>query len=152
MDQELIAYLDESFRSLREYVDGRFERVEEEMRHTREEVRQTREEVRQTQGEVHQTQEEVRHAREEIRHTQILVEGVRGDVRLVAEGTFGLDERLGFFRKEVQQEFEDVRKLIRPVYSSLDQRIRTLEVRKDLQGRDPIELIKERFGLGEKPE
>ncbi len=131
MDQELIAYLDESFRSFREYVDQRFERVEEEMRNTR---------------------EEVRHAREEIRHTQILVEAGRGDIRMVAEGTYGLDERLGFFRKEVQQEFEDVRKLIRPVYSSLDQRIRTLEVRKDLQGRDPIELIRERFGLGKKPE
>lgn len=138
MDQELIVYLDESFRSLREYVDQRFERVEEEMRNTREEVRQT--------------QEEVRHAREEIRHTQILVEAGRGDIRMVAEGTCGLDERLGFFRKEVQQEFDDVRKLIRPVYSSLDQRLRTLEVRKDLQGRDPIEVIKERFGLGKKPE
>lgn len=117
MDQELVAYLDESFRSLRDYVDRRFERVEE-----------------------------------EIRHTQILVEAGRGDIRMVAEGTYSLDERLGSFRKEVQQEFEDVRKLIRPVYSSLDQRIRTLEVRKDLQGRDPIELIKERFGLGKKPE
>ncbi len=117
MDQELIAYLDESFRSLRDDMDRRFERVEE-----------------------------------AIRHTQVMVEGVRGDVRLVAEGTYGLDERLGSFRKEVQQEFEDVRKLLRPVYSSPDQRIRTLEVRKDLQGRDPIELIKERFGLGQKPE
>ena len=135
MDQELIAYLDESFRSLRDYVDQRFERVEEGVRGLRDEMDLRFEKVT-----------------EEVRHTQILVEAGRGDIRMVAEGTYSLDERLGFFRKEVQQEFEDVRKLIRPVYSSLDQRIRTLEVRKDLQGRDPIELIKERFGLGQKPE
>jgi hypothetical protein len=75
MDQELIAYLDESFRSLRDDIDRRFEKVDE-----------------------------------EIRHTQVLVEAGRGDIRMVAEGTYGLDER------------------------------------------DPIELIKERFGFGKKPE
>jgi archaellum component FlaC len=138
MDQELVAFLDERFGKIDERfskVDERFAKMDENFRSLRDDMNQRFERVE-----------------EAIRHTQVMVEGVRGDIRLVAEGTYGLDERLGSFRKEVQQEFEDVRKLIRPVYSSLDQRIRTLEVRKDLQGRDPIELIKERFGLGKKAE
>jgi hypothetical protein len=136
MDQELIAYFDERFRETAQQIQGVREELKQEIQSFREETGRRFERVE-----------------EKIRHTQVMVEAGRGDIRMVAEGTYGLDERLGSFRKkEVQQEFEDVRKLIRPVYSSLDQRIRTLEVRKDLQGRDPIELIKERFGLGKKPE
>ncbi len=135
MDQELIAYLDERFREVRQEIQDLREETATKFQEAREETATKFQEVR-----------------EEIRHTQILVEGVRSDIRMVAEGTYGLDERIVSFRKEVQQEFDDVRKLIRPVYSSLDQRIRTLEVRKDLQGRDPIELIKERFGFGQKSE
>lgn len=135
MDQELIAYFDERFRETAQQIQG----VREEM-------------MQEIQGFREETGRRFERVEEEIRHTQVMVEAGRGDIRMVAEGTYGLDERLVSFRKEVQQEFEDVRRLIRPVYSSLDQRIRTLEVRKDLQGRDPIELIKERFGFGKKPE
>ena len=150
MDQELVAYFDERFREMREElrqeIHGVRDELGQEIHGVRKELKQEIQSFREESGRRFEKVEE------EIRHTQVLVEAGRGDIRMVAEGTYGMDERLGFFRKEVQQEFDDVRKLIRPVYSSLDQRIRTLEVRKDLQGRDPIELIKERFGFGKKPE
>jgi hypothetical protein len=150
MDQELVAYFDERFREMREDLRQEIHGVREELG---QEIHGVREELKQEiQSFREETGQRFEKVEEEIRHTQILVEAGRGDIRMVAEGTCGLDERLGFFRKEVQQEFDDVRKLIRPVYSSLDQRLRTLEVRKDLQGRDPIEVIKERFGFGKKPE
>jgi hypothetical protein len=124
MDQELIAYL-----------DARFGETTEQIQNLRGELEGFREETGQRFDRVET----------EIRHTQVLVEEARGEVRLVAEAYVGMDERLSAFRKEVTEELEDVKKIIRPVYSTLDQRVRNLEVRKDLQERDPIAIIKERI-------
>ena|SRR5215217_752150 len=125
MDQELIAYLESNFAQISE----RFAKQDEKIESFRKE-----------------TTRRFGHLDEGVRHTQILVEGLWGDLRLVADGVVGLDERLMAFRKEVAQDIDDVRKLIRPIYSALDQRVRNLEIRKDLQGRDPIDIIRERFG------
>lgn len=88
---------------------------------------------------------------ESIRHTQILIEGARGEIRAVAEGVVGQNEKLEAFQREVKQEFNEVRQLIRPVYSELDQRVRNLEVYVDLKTNDPIKIIKEKI-LGRPPE
>jgi hypothetical protein len=68
----------------------------------------------------------------------------REDLGLIAKGIIGLHDRLGAFRREVAQDIDDVRTLIRPIYSALDQRVRNLEVSKDIEGRDVIQLIRER--------
>jgi hypothetical protein len=132
MDQELIAYLDERFgenarqiQGLRQEMTQRLERVEEGVRHN---------------------QAHLERLEEGGRHTRVLVEGVRDEVRLVAEGVMGLDERIGFLRTELKQDIEDVRTLIPPVFLALDQRVRVLEHRNDLQRRDPIDMIRERYG------
>ena len=124
MDQELIAYLESNFAQISE----RFAKQDEKIESFREE-----------------TTRRFGHLDEGVRHTQVLIEGLRGDLGVVAEGVIGLDERLMAFRKEVAQDIDEVRKLIRPIYSALDQRVRNLEVSKDIEGRDVIQMIRERF-------
>jgi hypothetical protein len=58
----------------------------------------------------------------------VVVEGLRHEVQLVAEGVTSVGERLGerldAFKAEVAQEFKDVRSLIHLSYKDLDRRIR----------------------------
>jgi chromosome segregation ATPase len=133
MDKELIAYLDERFRetsrqiqSLREETTRHFEQVDQRFE---------------------QIDQHFERVEESIRQTQVMVEGVRSDIRLVAEGAIGLDERLVTLRGEVTRGFEDVRGWIRCLpYADLASRIRQLEVWRETKERDPIEIVRERFG------
>jgi len=77
---------------------------------------------------------------------QELIAYLESNFAQISERFAKQDEKIESFRKEVAQDIDDVRKLIRPIYSALDQRVRNLEIRKDLQGRDPIDIIRERFG------
>jgi hypothetical protein len=54
----------------------------------------------------------------------VVVEGLRHEIQLVAEGVVGANERLDAFRAEVAQEFKDVRALLGSSYRDLDRRIR----------------------------
>jgi hypothetical protein len=64
---------------------------------------------------------------ERIRQTDVRVEGLHDQIRQVAEGVAAGNERLESFRKDVGQEFNDVRALIHRSYKQLDQRVRKLE-------------------------
>jgi hypothetical protein len=82
------------------------------------------------------------------RHFNVISEGIRSDVRLVAEGHSVLDLKLDGvrqeldavrqeisdfrresfdFQKQVQGEFRDVRALVRFSYADLDERVKVLE-------------------------
>ena len=119
MDQELLAYLDESFRSLRDDIDRRFERIEE-----------------------------------AIRGSQATSEGLREDLGLFCGAVIDIDDRLKRFeersRREIEEKLAGLRNLVAPSYSALDHRVRMLEIHKECQERDPIEILRERFGLGKK--
>ncbi len=62
--------------------------------------------------------------KQEIRQVYVVIEGLRHEVQLVAEGVKGANERLDTFKAEVAQEFKDVRSLIHLSYKDLDRRIR----------------------------
>lgn len=65
---------------------------------------------------------------EEIkRYFSVVAEGLRGEIRQVSEGVVNLDEKLERFRREVAEEFGEVKSMIRLSYAELDRRIRTLE-------------------------
>lgn len=69
---------------------------------------------------------------EEIkRHFGVVAEGLRNEIRQVAEGVINLNEKfdreISAFRHEVKEEFKEVRALIKFSYAELDQRIRLLE-------------------------
>lgn len=59
----------------------------------------------------------------EIRQVYVVIEGLRHEVQLVAEGVTSVGERLDAFQTEVAQEFKDVRSLIHLSYKDLDRRI-----------------------------
>jgi hypothetical protein len=125
MDQGMIAYFDERFGVLRAEVAGLREEVE---------------------GLRAETSQRLERMEETARHTQILVEGLRGDLRLVAEGVIGGREQLSAFRDEMTRELERVSQSIRVPYSELNTRLRSLEVWRETKERDPIDIIREKFG------
>jgi DNA repair exonuclease SbcCD ATPase subunit len=125
MDQELIAYLDTRFRETSEQIEG----LREEFIGFREETSRGFERVDSA-----------------IRQTHVTIEGLRGEVRLLAEGVMGADEKLQTFRAEVKQEFEDTRSLIRSSYAQVDRRVHALESWRELKERDPLDLIREKYG------
>lgn len=118
MDQELITYLDARFREMSQQIEG-----------FREEAAQRLERV------------EI-----EVRHAHVRIEGLHGEVRLLAEGIMGTEEKLQAFRTEIKQEFDDTRSLMRSAYAQVDRRVHSLESWRERKDRDPIDLIRERFG------
>lgn len=69
---------------------------------------------------------------EEIkRHFGVVAEGLRADIRQVAEGVANVNETLGReiagLCQEVRAEFSEVKALIKFSYTELDRRIATLE-------------------------
>jgi chromosome segregation ATPase len=119
MDQDLIVYLDRQFADLREENRRRFEQIDSRFERLE----------------------------EEVRHGRVEVEGLRGQIQLLAECIVSFDQRLELFKGEVRRELETARGQIRPLYEALQSRVRTLESWRETKERDPIEIIKERFGL-----
>jgi hypothetical protein len=65
---------------------------------------------------------------EEIkRHFDVVAEGLRSEVRLVAEGVAGLDEKLTLEFVKVREEIGEVKSLFRGSYGDLDRRVQALE-------------------------
>src|SRR3954467_4952546 len=152
MDQELIAYLDTRFREVSQQITGLRGEVgglRGEVGDLRGEVGDLRGEVGDLRGELGGLRGELGDLRgelgglrgefesfraetgrnfdrvdEDIRETGVMVENVRDEVKFVAEGVKGANERLDAFKADVAQEFKDVRSLIHLSYKDLDRRIR----------------------------
>lgn len=110
MDKDLIASLDGRFRetsqqlaSFRHEIDGRFREASQELASFREE----------TERRFEQTNRRFEKVDDEVRQTRIQVEGLRGDVQLVAKGVAGLDEKLAAHRVEFKEDFKEVKALLR---------------------------------------
>ncbi len=65
------------------------------------------------------------------RHFDVVGEALRSDIRLVAEGVAGLDEKFTQefvnVRGELRDQIGDVKSLIRASYGDLDRRVQALE-------------------------
>ena len=99
MDQELVQYLDERFHGL----DQRFEGID----HRFDEVNERIDEVK--------------------RHSGVLVEGLRHDVRLLAESLATHIEAEHVRHQAIQEQFRETRALIHLSYEQLHQRVENLE-------------------------
>ncbi len=110
--QQLIEFLNRRFTE----VDARFDAVDR--RFTEVDARldemATKQELREQQAETR-------------RHFEVVAEGLRSEIRQVAEGVLSVDEKLGRFRQEVQAEFDEIKAMIKFSYAELDRRVRTLE-------------------------
>jgi hypothetical protein len=109
MDQELVQYLEERFtrqeQGFHALLDDRFGRQEQRF-----------------QALLHERFEEVK------RHTGVLVEGLRHEVQLLAEGfaTF-VEVRYAEDQANIAQQFQETRALIHLSYDQLRQRVENLE-------------------------
>lgn len=122
MDPDLIAYLDQRFRetaqqisALREETMGRFDQVDRRFE--------------QVDSRFEQVDSRFEQVEETGRQTRILVEGLRHEIQLVAEGFLGLDYKIERFHSEATVVFDTIRGWIEPYYRELDGRIRTLDSR-----------------------
>jgi len=69
-----------------------------------------------------------RETAEEIkRHFNVVAESLRSEIRTVAEGLVGTNERLDRIESRMEEEFNEVKAMIRLSFGELDRRIRTLE-------------------------
>ena len=65
---------------------------------------------------------------EEIeRHFDVVAGSLRSEIRLVAEGVVGLDEKLSLEFTAVREEIVGVKSLLQDSYATVDGRNRTLE-------------------------
>ena len=89
----------------------------------REGLRELRTEIRDVRTEL---QTEIRDVRTEIqdvkRHSDVIAESLRGEIRLVAEGVIGLDEKFTLEFKNVREEIGEVKTLLRISYDDLDRK------------------------------
>jgi septal ring factor EnvC (AmiA/AmiB activator) len=74
-----------------------------------------------------QVEGEIRQVKDEIHQTQIHLEDVHDDIKLLAEGIANVDEKLERHVGETAQQFDDVRALVRISYVQLEQRVARLE-------------------------
>jgi predicted nucleic acid-binding Zn-ribbon protein len=69
-----------------------------------------------------------RETAEEIkRHFNVVAEGLRSEIRTVAEGVIGTNARLDGIESRMSEEFNETRAMIRLSFGELDRRIRALE-------------------------
>ena len=146
VDPDLIAYLDQRFREsaeqtaeLRAEIAQQFNAVREETNQQftgmRAEASAFREETAQqftgVRAEASAFREETAQRFEQVdetaRHTLVLVEGLRSNIELLAEGFGGLNERLERIQRDLELVPGQIKGWIMPYLRNLDGRIRILE-------------------------
>lgn len=132
MDKELIAYLDQRFGENAKQIEG-----------LREEVAGIRTELAEFREQVERRFEQVD---EQIRQVYVVMEGLRHEVHLVAEGYLALNERLTAQQSETLLRLDEVKASIVPYYQDLNRRVGQMEGVVERHGRDVMDVIRERFG------
>ena len=61
------------------------------------------------------------------RHFNVVAEGLRSEIRTVAEGLDATNTRIDGILSRIAEEFRDMRAMIRLLFGDLDRRIRALE-------------------------
>jgi chromosome segregation ATPase len=153
MDPELIAYFDQHFRentqqisALREEMAQRFDQVNQRVDQVNQRVEQVNQRVERIDQRSEQTDQRVERLEATSRQTLILVESLRGDVHLIAEGFVGNSDRLERFQKEATLVFDEVKGWIEPYYRNLDGRLRVIESQDDRRQGDVLDAVRRMLG------
>ena len=99
------------------------ETAEEIKRHVTEGLRELRTEMEQFGTGLRTEIQEVR------RHSDVVAESLRGEIRLVAEGVAGLDQKFTMEFVKVREEIGEVKTLLQVSYGDLGRRVQALEGR-----------------------
>jgi hypothetical protein len=140
VDQELKAYLDERFAGVEERFAGmeeRFAGMEERFAGMDERFAGMDERSKQMET--------------EVRHTRVLVEGLNGNIRLLAEAVIGTNDRIDFLRADTTGGFEEIKGRVGMIQEILVPRVKTLENRVEQENLDVLEVIREKFGVRRAP-
>ena len=79
------------------------------------------------------------------RHFSVVGEGLRSEIRALAEGLAGTNERLDRFQAQMAEELGEIKSMIRISFGQLDRRITALE--SDISSlRSRLERLEARFG------
>ena len=119
MDKELIAYLDERFNAIDkrfEQIDKRFEQVDKRFEQVDKRFEQVDKRFEQLEG--------------AIRANGVEIEGLRGDIKQVAEGVAATNQRIDAFQVQVDERFDEMRQLFNTSHSNLHSRVSALEGRR----------------------
>ncbi len=120
MDQDMIAFFEDRFRATSQQIEG-----------LREENKQQFEHI---DGRMDKLDGRMDKLEEQAHQTRIVMEDMRGEIRLLAEGVIGVWERQDQFKEEVTRELKGVQN-----------RLSVLEAHAENKGRDPIAIIRERL-------
>lgn len=146
MDQELKDSLDQIQRHLNG-LSGEVQQNRALLEKQHDEIQQVRDETQQTRDQLHDEIQQAREqSRDENQQTRILLEGQHDDIRQLAEGLIGTNERLDSFRAEMSIQLDQLKSFISLPYKDLDGRVKVLESWKDRSERDPVEVVRERYG------
>ena len=150
MDQELKAFLEEQFaraelRTAEQFAQAE-QRVAEQFGQVAEQFGQVAEQFAEVRTQLGTMNARSDRMEASIRQTQVLVEAVRSDVRLVAEGVMGLNERLEVFQEATAKDFKKIEASIAPYYEELNGRVRVLEAKALRKNTDVLKAVYKKFG------
>ncbi len=133
-DTQLIAYLDAKFEGIDVKFDGidrRFEemggQIDRRFEETREQIEKNREQILKNREGIEKNREGIEKNREGIRGAYVLIEKVRSEVEVVAEGHSLQVEKLDRIHEEIREERLVDRAESRAAYRRLCQRVERLE-------------------------
>jgi len=123
MDQELIHYLDNRFHSLEQKIDQRFGQVDQHFGQIDQRFEQMDQRFAGVDGQIKGLRQEMCEGFDEVkRHNGILIEDLRYQVQLVAEGfTIFVEGRYTQDQARIDERFHETRALIHSSYSHLSQ-------------------------------
>jgi hypothetical protein len=97
---------------------------------------------------------------ERVHLSGVVVESLRDELRVVAEGFMGYSDQMEKHSAEVDRKLDDLKALIGPTYRSLEQktdsqvtelkrRVVVLEERAARETRDILEVVREKYGFAQ---
>ena len=148
MDQDLKEYLDQHFTSierrfqetgqqiqaLREETSGQFQETGQQIQALREEnsgrFQETGQQIQALREETQQRFERLEDRLEtEIRGTHVVIEGVRDEVKFIADGVANVNEKLDRHQEDVSRKLTDIASFNQLAYQDLRRSQKDLEIR-----------------------
>jgi chromosome segregation ATPase len=126
MDQELIAYLNERFNA----IDQRFDAVDKRFDAVDKRFDAADKRFDAVDKRFDAADERMDGLEGAIRANGVEIEGLRGDIKQVAEGVAATNQRIDAFQTDVSKQFEEMRQIFNASHSNLHSRVSALESRR----------------------
>jgi chromosome segregation ATPase len=112
-------------------IDERFEQIDQRFEQVDQRFEQVELRLDQHDQRFEQQDQRFESLETQLRHTNVVVEGIAGDVKAVAEAVITFDGKLDRYQEEMRSECAQIRSLLEVSHGRLDRRVSTLEERVD---------------------